>query len=527
MRRISTFSSIVVLAWLPVLGCSFVAVEDIDPDMTSDPADCVALNDEPSLATGDPCLRWQLVDGFCRIGTRDTDGDGAKDAECAAADEVVDCDEEDPTRAPQLAELCDGVDNDCDERVDEDVLTPTTPSATQVATGIENASFAAPPASARVAALFSSPDGTPQHVVTTARFGGTGSGTVAFAAGSVTAPARDGATRGTSALAALDSQSYVAALVPAGGCRRVALATLGSDSASTDLSFPAGHADAGLPDVSGETCLTAGMPTDQRARTPALAASTSRVLAAWVAGAFLDTCGVSGSAAPVVVNGATFNANSRVLTPGSAAALSLGSSHDASGPAVIALGADGFVVAHADGSDVVLSRVSVDASGVPTLAQAVRHDVGDGLDVGDVALVKMSDTQLLLAYRVGCGTQARVITSVQSRDANSGELAATLGTARSVETGSSAQRRPQLAVRELPVGATVVWEVGATLRTRQLDGAGVPLGAVQTAYSSPGTLGVGHYVYPLPDAAAFGLLVAEDAASGGGALQSLELRCSP
>ena len=82
MRRISTFSSIVVLAWLPVLGCSFVAVEDIDPDMTSDPADCVALNDEPSLATGDPCLRWQLVDGFCRIGTRDTDGDGAKDAEC-------------------------------------------------------------------------------------------------------------------------------------------------------------------------------------------------------------------------------------------------------------------------------------------------------------------------------------------------------------------------------------------------------------------------------------------------------------
>ena len=42
----------------------------------------------------------------------DRDGDGAS-AE-------IDCDDRDPTRRPGADELCDGVDNDCDEEVDED-----------------------------------------------------------------------------------------------------------------------------------------------------------------------------------------------------------------------------------------------------------------------------------------------------------------------------------------------------------------------------------------------------------------------
>lgn len=520
------FVSTLGAALLGSVGCSFVAVEDIDPDMTTDPADCIALNADPTLATGDDCLRWQLVDGFCRIGTRDTDGDGAKDAECAAADEVVDCDPEDPTRAPQLAELCDGIDNDCDDRTDEDVLLPTTPSATQVATGVENVSFAAPSASARVAALFTSPAGTPQNVLTTARFAGTGSGTVAIAGTPLTAPARDGATRGSTALAALDSQSYVAAVVPAGGCRAVALGTLSTESGGTDLAFPAGHLADGLPDAAAETCSSAVMPALLRARTPALGASASRVLAAWVAGPFIDTCGVAASAVPVLVNGAAFNAGTRVLTPSVAAALSLGDTYDANGPAVVSLGSDRFVVAHADGSDVVLSRVAVDASGAVTLLDAVRHDAGAGADVGDLALTLVDATHLALAYRVGCGSQARVMVALQGLGANAGALASTLGASRAVEMSSVAQRRPQLAVRDLPVGVTVVWEAGASLRVRQLDETAAPLGAVQTAYTSAGTLGAGHHVYPLPDSPAFGVLVSESSGGGGSALQSFELRCA-
>ena len=151
------------------------------------------------------------------------------------------------------------------------MLSPTSPSDTQVATGIENLALASPSLSARAAALFTSPMGTPQNVVTTARFATSGSGTVAVAGASVTAPARDGTTRGTTALAALDSQSYVVALIPAGGCRAPVLATLGSESAATDLVFPVGHLAAGLPNAAAETCASAVDPALLRARSPALA----------------------------------------------------------------------------------------------------------------------------------------------------------------------------------------------------------------------------------------------------------------
>ena len=42
----------------------------------------------------------------------DTDGDGSPEGE--------DCDDADPTRAPGLTEVCDGVDNDCDDLIDDD-----------------------------------------------------------------------------------------------------------------------------------------------------------------------------------------------------------------------------------------------------------------------------------------------------------------------------------------------------------------------------------------------------------------------
>lgn len=515
-------------AWMSVVatsGCSFVAVEDIDPDMTTDPLACAALNDDASLATGDACLTWQLVEGFCRIGTRDTDGDGAKDSDCAAADDVVDCDPDDATRAPTLPELCDAIDNDCDERVDEDVLSPTGPSDTQVPTGIENLSLAAPALSARVAALFTSPLGTPQNVLTTARFASSGSGTVAVAGSPVTAPARESTTRGSTALGALDSQAYVAAVIPAGGCRAPVLATLSTDSAATDLVFPAGHLAAGLPDEGADTCATAADPSLLRARSPSLAASSTRVLAAWVAGPFIDSCGVVSAAAPVLVNGASFNANTRALTPASSAALALGVTHDAAAPAVVRVGADRFVVAHADGSELALSLVAVASDGSVTLLDTASHDLG-GLYAGDVTLASVDAGQLLVAYRLGCGTQARVMVARATLDVTAGTLGDTLGTAHAVDTGTRAQRRPSIAVREFPAGATIAWETVDSIRARQLDVTGQPIGTSFAAYTVAGTLGAGHFLHALPDSPAFGLVVSHTSEAGATALASVELGCA-
>ena len=49
--------------------------------------------------------------------TVDADGDGV------VADD--DCDDTDPTTFPGADEVCDGVDNNCDERIDENAIDAT------------------------------------------------------------------------------------------------------------------------------------------------------------------------------------------------------------------------------------------------------------------------------------------------------------------------------------------------------------------------------------------------------------------
>ncbi len=46
------------------------------------------------------------------------------DLDCDGATADVDCDDRDPRRAPTLPEICDGVDNDCDGQVDEGLVPP-------------------------------------------------------------------------------------------------------------------------------------------------------------------------------------------------------------------------------------------------------------------------------------------------------------------------------------------------------------------------------------------------------------------
>ena len=177
------------------------------------------------------------------------------------------------------------------------------------------------------------------------------------------------------------------------------------------------------------------------------------------------------------------------------------------------------------GGALVLSLVAVASDGSVTLLDSATHDLG-GTSAGDLAVAVLDGGDVVVAYRLGCGTQARVMVARTTLDVVAGTLADTLSTPQAIEAGTSAQRRPRIAVREFPVGATLAWEASNSIRVRQLDAAGQPLGAVLSGYAATGTLGAGHHLYPLPDSPAFGLIISDTSSNGTGALASLELRCA-
>ena len=112
-----------LLHLIAMCGCTWISPAHLDERMDLDddgiprPTDC----DDDDPAVGQPVKSWVDLDG-------DGWGSAAELLECeptGAADQTGDCDDENPAVFPDAEELCNAIDDDCDDRVDEGLEVPT------------------------------------------------------------------------------------------------------------------------------------------------------------------------------------------------------------------------------------------------------------------------------------------------------------------------------------------------------------------------------------------------------------------
>jgi len=116
-----------IAALLPLISCSLVVDVPL-PEQGSD-ADCDFLDGTKPDGV-DECMQWQFNPSLlqCELVPLDVDNDGFFPAACEdhpvamVGSDQIDCDDSATTGStafPGAEELCDGVDNDCDSKVDE------------------------------------------------------------------------------------------------------------------------------------------------------------------------------------------------------------------------------------------------------------------------------------------------------------------------------------------------------------------------------------------------------------------------
>ncbi|MCA9602526.1 MAG: MopE-related protein [Polyangiales bacterium] len=458
-------------------GCSLMGLDDgLTRETCSVDADCDDLN--KSNPTGNACSEWRCnaETSFCEALPFDGDGDAYPSASCAGEGDTPDCDDENAERYPGNAELCDNVDNDCDDSVDENLYSAGGAMRLTALTsaGARHVHMSPVTSSDTVAVAYT--DGG----------GATGAQKVAFPSATSTDSARTLALEDESqspiALAASRDvmltpmgNDFAAVIVPAGACQRGVTGITTENDASLELTSAA--FSAGIPKATDTCDADTSSMSD-----PVISALGTGALVAWV-----DRNDTNGPSATWDCDGATSSnvlinlveKSGNQLVPVNALALPLGTTSSPTPPAVVAVPGYGWVVAFADDvEDAVLLYGVVDASGSlevtdEPLASVARSEGEFDGALGDVTLAftatSESKVTLGVAFREGCSTSSAI--HVRLVDFTPGDGTATLKEADWVLGDKKAKhevQRPSLAY--LPSGGWfVAWEDASKVNTRTIQ----------------------------------------------------------
>lgn len=514
-------------------GCSLLGLSDgLERASCDGPDFCADLN---TLApTNDACLAWTCgPQGVCEVLPLDEDGDGAPAMGCEPDGVDPDCDDQSALRAPLLEELCDTLDNDCDELIDEGagfpIGTPTT--LLPVTAGVTPGQISYLPRAGDAVAvsyLARSPGPAGPIEVDVLQFPNSSAGASALAVVPDTLP-----TPNAFSTVLAEASSTVVAAAAFAGCRRTVVGSLSVNPASFgEMTVDAAHFSEGLPipttSADNQTCPRTGLPAeDQQAPVGWLnsASDGTVILLAWleVAETLTETC-PSPPSAIVRVSSARIAAGT--VTPATAPALDVGLAEAAEAPSLVTLSdGAGFLAAFPTAVGFVVNHIEVDdpVSGSLTSTRVKEQSFSDVREVS-LALGPLSgQTQsFVVGYRAGCGAAATVSFLRYRYDTGSGEVTGPLGEPFQ-PTAAGGQEDPFVAFQPAPLGYLVAWSEGGQQRVARLGDDG-------TVLAEPDALGASNANYrdafyaPLESGFGFGFFAFDPAASG---IVGTELMCAP
>ena len=528
MRRSTLVLSVAALALVP--ACSLSGLDRLDRAQCSDDAFCESLNyGDSGVMSADDCLTWQCnrTTSFCELMPRDDDGDDVPAAGmCVDPGETTDCDDADGSNYPGNTEVCNGVDDNCDDLADEGgVIVAADALNTHPFTATSSVPRFAPSFDTdEVLVLHGDRDSMGRAVL---QADVTPAGDAAMLddlAISLSAPGFAIVLPSETVAAPLAHERWALGLVTTAtssgtACPHVSVVEyaqgarslmLTADMAGIGLTKPAGSCPADLSPVA----------------TPAIATTMRRVVAAWVSDTAAATrdCETA-TASDLVLSSAGLPAGG-TATIGSA--LVAGQSADPSAPTLLPIAAGELLLAYVDGTGaVVVQRVSV-AADLTMMVSPLFSVPGDGMRRGDVtvALGAADGTtqRAVLAWRSGCAAQTELHARLLSIDTGAWTASAT---AMLDSIGSGANRR-DLSVAYQPRSSEwmVVYRQGtARLSAARFDTALAPIGDPVDVASGRTALTRPTAVRPLAEGAAlWGVMAYDDDPS---AVLGARIGCAP